>query len=164
MNQVAAALVAWFPGQENGNPLASILFGDINPSGKLPVTFPAVSNQVPASTIEQYPGTNLQVFYSEGLLMGYRWYDQSNVAPQFPFGHGLSYTTFGYSNLTVSAVSPSGQATIEMDVRNTGSRVGTEIVQLYLGFPGLAGEPPKQLKGFKKVFLVPGSSKHVIFN
>jgi beta-glucosidase len=164
IDQVPAALVAWFPGQENGNPLASILFGDVNPSGKLPVTFPASSNQVPANTISQYPGTNLQVFYSEGLLMGYRWYDASNLAPQFPFGHGLSYTTFDYSNLVVSAVSPSGQVTIEMDLKNTGNRVGSEIAQLYLGFPPAAGEPPLQLKGFKKIFLVPGATKHVTFN
>jgi len=161
--QVAATLVAWYPGQENGTALASILFGDVNPSGKLPVTFPAASNQVPANTPAQFPGTNLQVFYSEGMLMGYRWYDASNIAPLYPFGHGLAYTTFSYNNITVGLVSPSGQVTIGCDVRNTGSRSGAEVAQLYLGFPASVGEPPRQLKGFRKVSLAPGASTHITF-
>lgn len=163
-DQIAAALVAWYPGQENGSSLASILFGDSNPSGKLPVTFPAAADQVPANTPTQFPGTNLQVFYSEGLLMGYRWYDAHGVPPMYPFGHGLSYTTFNYSNLTVSAVSPSGQVTIDCDVSNSRSRTGAEIAQLYLRFPAAASEPPRQLKGFKKVMLSPGASSHIAFN
>jgi beta-glucosidase len=163
-SQVAATLVAWYPGQENGTALASILFGDVNPSGKLPVTFPAAANEVPANTPAQFPGTNFQVFYSEGLFMGYRWYDASNIAPRYPFGHGKSYTTFAFSNLTISTVSPSGQITIGCNVRNTGTREGAEVAQLYLGFPGTAGEPPLQLKGFKKTFLAPGASSDLSFN
>jgi len=163
-DQVAAALVAWYPGQENGRPLASILFGDANPSGKLPVTFPASAEQVPANTPAQFPGTNLQVFYSEGLLMGYRWYDSWGIEPLYPFGHGLSYTTFTYSNLNVGPVSSSGQVTITCDVSNSGSRSGAEIAQLYLRFPAAVGEPPRQLKGFKKVLLSPGASSHLTFN
>ena len=106
-NQVAGVLDAWYPGQENGNALAQVLFGDVNPSAKLPVTIPASAGQVCASTAAQWPGLLGHVSYSEGLQVGYRWYDANNVAPLFPFGFGLSYTTFGYSNLTVSAASPS---------------------------------------------------------
>jgi beta-glucosidase len=164
LSQVPAVLVAWYPGQENGNALASILFGDVNPSGKLPITFPANASQVPANTPAQFPGVNGHVSYSEQLLVGYRWYDALVAQPLFPFGHGLSYTTFAYSNLTMGAVSPSGQVSIGCDVYNTGSRAGSEVAQLYLGFPSSAGEPPRQLKGFKKVSLSPGASAHVTFN
>lgn len=164
IDQVPAALVAWYPGQEGADALAQILFGAVNPSGKLPVTFMASSNQVPANTPWQYPGTNNQVIYSEGMLMGYRWYDASNVPPLFPFGFGLSYTTFSYSNLVVGPVSPSGQAQISFDLTNTGPQSGAEVAQLYLGFPSAAAEPPKQLKGFQKVFLAPGQGQRVTLN
>jgi beta-glucosidase len=163
LDQIGAAVVAWYPGQENGRPLAALLFGDTNFSGKLPVTFPMTSNQVPANTPWQFPGTNLTVLYSERLLMGYRWYDASNVVPRFPFGHGLSYTTFGYSNLTVSAVSPAGQVTIGCDVWNSGARTGAEVLQLYLGFPTNCGEPPRQLRGFTRLQLSPGQAGHATF-
>jgi beta-glucosidase len=161
---VAAALVAWYPGQENGHALAKILFGDVNPSGKLPVTFPATASEVPANTPAQFPGVNGHVVYSEGLEIGYRWYDANNITPRFPFGHGLSYTTFGYTNLTVSTVSPAGQVQVGFDLMNTGARAGAEVAQLYLGFPVAAGEPPKLLKGFKKIFLQPGQAQHMTFN
>ena len=163
-NQVAGIVMAWYPGQENGNALAQVLFGDVNPSAKLPVTIPVSSNQVPTSTTAQWPGTNLHASYSEGLEIGYRWYDANNVTPLFPFGFGLSYTTFGYSNLTVSAVSPSGQVQIGFDLTNTGPFMGAEVPQLYLGFPAAAGEPPKLLKGFQKISLSPGQTQHVTFN
>jgi beta-glucosidase len=162
--QVPAALSAWYPGEQGSAALARILFGDVNPSGKLPVTFPAATNQVPANTAWQYPGTNLQVTYSEGLLVGYRWYDAQNVTPLFPFGHGLSYTAFNYRNLAISPVTPGGRATVELDVQNSGGIAGVETVQLYLGFPAAAGEPPRQLKGFQKVSLQPGATSHVAFN
>ena len=161
--QVAASLVAWYPGQENGNALASVLFGDVNPSGKLPVTFPASATQVPVSTAAQFPGVKGHVTYSEGLEVGYRWFDAHNVPPLYPFGHGISYTTFGYSNLSVSAVSPAGQVRVELDVTNTGGRAGAEVVQLYLAFPVAAAEPPKQLKAFRKVLLAAGQTQHVAF-
>jgi beta-glucosidase len=163
-NQVAAVLVAWYPGQENGNALAQVLFGDVNPSAKLPVTIPASANQVPTSTTAQFPGVSGHVSYSEGLLIGYRWYDANNVTPLFPFGYGLSYTTFGYSNLTVSAVGPSGQVQVGFDLTNTGSRTGAEAAELYLGFPAAAGEPPRLLKGFQKISLSPGQTQHATFN
>ena len=98
------------------------------------------------------------------MHIGYRWYDANNVTPLFPFGFGLSYTTFGYSNLTVSAVSPSGQVQIGFDLTNTGMLTGAEVPQLYLGFPAAAGEPPKLLKGFQKISLSPGQTQHVTFN
>ena len=163
-SQAAAILVAWYPGQENGNALAQVLFGDVNPSAKLPVTIPASSNQVPTSTTAQFPGISGHASYSEQMLIGYRWYDANAVSPLFPFGFGLSYTAFGYSNLTVSAVSPSGQVQIGFDLTNIGSRAGAEVPQLYLGFPPAAGEPPKLLKGFQRISLSPGQTRHVTFN
>ncbi len=161
--QIGAAVVAWYPGQENGRPLAALLFGDSNFSGKLPVTFPMTYKQVPANAPWQFPGTNLTVLYSERLLMGYRWYDASNIAPRFPFGHGLSYTTFGYSNLLVSPVSAAGQVVISCDVWNQGSRAGAEVAQLYLGFPANCGEPPRQLRGFTRLQLSPAQAGHATF-
>ena len=119
---------------------------------------------MPTSTTAQWPGINVHAAYSEGLEIGYRWYDANNVTPLFPFGFGLSYTTFGYSNLTVSAVSPSGQVQIGFDLTNTGTLTGAEVPQLYLGFPAAAGEPPKLLKGFQKISLSPGQTQHVTFN
>jgi beta-glucosidase len=163
-SQVAGVLYAWYPGQENGNALAQVLFGDVNPSGKLPITIPASASQVCANTAAQFPGVRGHVYYTEGLQEGYRWYDANNVTPLFPFGFGLSYTTFGYSNLTVSAVSPSGQVQVGFDLSNLGTVAGAEVAQLYLGFPAAANEPPKWLKGFQKVFLTPGQSRHVTFN
>jgi len=163
IGQVAAVVMAWYPGQENGNALAQVLFGDVNPSGKLPVSIPAAADQVPASAAAQFPGVRGHVSYSEKLLVGYRWYDAEGVAPLFPFGHGLSYTTFGYSNLVVGAVSPSGQAQIGFDLTNLGTVAGAEVAQLYLGFPAATGEPPKALKDFQKVALAPGQTQHVTF-
>ena len=130
-SQAGAILMAWYPGQENGNALAQLLFGGVNPSGKLPVTIPASSSQVPASTPAQFPGVLGHTSYSEALQIGYRWYDANNVAPLFPFGYGLSYTTFGYGNLAISSVSPSGQVQISFNVTNTGNVAGAEIPELY---------------------------------
>jgi beta-glucosidase len=163
-NQVAAVVMAWYPGQENGNALAEVLFGDVNPSGRLPVTIPAAASQVPTASTAQFPGVSGHSIYSEGLQIGYRWYDANNVTPLFAFGRGLSYTTFGYSNLTVSAVSPSGQAQIGFDLTNTGITTGAEVPQLYLGFPAAAGEPPRLLKGFQRISLTPGQTQHVVFS
>ncbi len=162
--QVGAIVEAWYPGQENGNALVEVLFGDVNPSGKLPVSIPAQASQTPTATPAQFPGLLGHTAYSEKLQIGYRWYDANNVAPLFPFGCGLSYTTFGYSNLTVGAVSAAGQAQIGFDMSNTGAKAGTEVAQLYLGFPAAAGEPPKLLKGFQRVYLTPGQTQHVTFD
>ncbi|MFC4031300.1 discoidin domain-containing protein [Streptomyces polygonati] len=162
LNQVAGVFEGFYDGQEWGEAIAALLFGDVNPSGHLPVTFPTSLSQVPASTTAQWPGANGVVNYSEGLDVGYRWYDAKNVAPLFPFGFGLSYTTFAYSNLQVGALA-NGQATVTATVTNTGSRAGADVAQLYIGDPGTAGEPPHQLKGFKRISLNPGASGTVSF-
>jgi beta-glucosidase len=161
LNQVPSVLEAWYPGQEDGNAVAALLFGDFTPSGKLPVTFPASDNQVPASTPQQYPGVNGNAVYSEGLQVGYRWYDAQGQTPLFPFGYGLSYTTFAFSHLTVSPRAADGSVHVGVDVSNTGKRSGAEVAQVYLTFPSAAGEPPHQLKGFQKVHLDPGMTRHV---
>ena len=155
LSDVPAILEAWYPGEEDGNVVADLVFGDVNPCGKLPLTFPAAENQTPASTPEQYPGVKGTATYSEKLQVGYRWYDAQNVTPLFPFGFGLSYTNFGFANL---AVSPS---TVAVDVTNTGTREGAEVVQVYVAAPQFSGEPPKQLKGFAKVILKPGETRRV---
>ncbi|GAA4623949.1 glycoside hydrolase family 3 C-terminal domain-containing protein [Actinoallomurus vinaceus] len=162
LNQVSGVLEGWYSGQEVGNALAAILFGDVSPSGKLPVTFPASLNDVPAHTTAQWPGNGSQVQYSEGVDVGYRWYDAKNITPLFPFGYGLSYTTFSFSNLQVGALG-SGGSTVTATVTNTGSRAGAEVVQLYAGAPASTGEPPHQLKGFQRIELQPGQSQTVQF-
>jgi beta-glucosidase len=162
LNQVAGVFEGFYDGQDWGTAIAALLFGDVNPSGHLPVTFPTSLSAVPASTPAQWPGTNGQVQYSEGLDIGYRWYDAGNVTPLFPFGFGLSYTTFSYSNLHVGALT-GNQATVTATVTNTGSRAGTDVAQLYVGDPAAAGEPPHQLKGFQRVTLNPGAAATVTF-
>jgi len=163
LNQVAGVFEGFYDGQEWGTAIAALLFGDVDPSGKLPVTFPTSLTALPASTAAQWPGTNSQINYSEGLDVGYRWYDAQNVTPLFPFGYGLSYTSFSYSNLHAGALS-NGQATVTATVTNTGSRAGTDVAQLYVADPAAAGEPPHQLKGFQRVTLNPGASATVTFN
>jgi beta-glucosidase len=157
-----AILQAWYPGEEDGNALAALLFGDVNPSGKLPVTFPRTETQTPAAQPERYPGVNGTATYSEGLQVGYRWYDAQGQEPLFPFGFGLSYTSFAFSRLRVSPA-PGGSATVEVDVTNTGQRTGAEVAQVYLTDPAATGEPPKQLKGFSKITLRPGERRHLRF-
>jgi beta-glucosidase len=160
-DQVPAILEAWYPGQEDGNAVAALLFGDVNPSGKLPVTFPQAGGDVPANTPQQYPGVNGTVTYSEGLQVGYRWYDSQNIQPLYPFGFGLSYTNFAYSNLTVSSAPHGGYVDVGVDVTNTGQRSGADVAQVYVSFPTAAGEPPQQLKGFQRVTLSAGQRQHV---
>ena len=160
LDQVSAVLEAWYPGEEDGHAVADVLFGRTSPGGKLPITFPKAEADVPAHTPEQYPGVNGVATYSEKLLVGYRWYDAQKIAPLFPFGFGLSYTTFKLANLKISGPS-SGTVTVESDITNTGQREGADVVQVYVGFPSNAGEPPKQLTGFQRVTLRPGQSQHV---
>jgi beta-glucosidase len=162
LSQVAGVFEGFYDGQDWGTAIAALLFGDVNPSGKLPVTFPTSLSAVPASTPAQWPGTNNQVQYSEGLDIGYRWYDATNTTPLFPFGFGLSYTNFSYSNIHVGAMSGT-TATVTATVTNTGSRAGTDVAQLYVGDPAAAGEPPHQLKGFQRVTLNAGASATVTF-
>jgi beta-glucosidase len=151
----------WYPGQEDGNAIAALLYGDVNFSGKLPVTFPQSLADVPAHTTAQWPGQNNQVQYSEGVDVGYRWYDSQNKTPLYPFGYGLSYTTFSYSNLTVGQPDGSGNVAVGFDVTNTGSRAGADVAQVYVGEPAATGEPPESLRGFQRVQLSPGQTQHV---
>jgi beta-glucosidase len=163
LSQVAAVVDAWYPGESNGTALASVLYGNTDPSGHLPVTFPESLSQVPAHTPQQFPGVNGKVHYSEGLDVGYRWYDSQNITPMFPFGYGLSYTTFGFKNLHITPATGSSAVTVTAKVTNTGSVAGSDVAQLYLGDPAVAGEPPRQLKGFQRVTLNPGKSTTVTF-
>lgn len=168
IDKVPAVLEAWYPGEEDGNVVADVLFGDVNPSGKLPLTFPRVLTDVAANTSAQYPGVDKVAHYVEGLLVGYRHYDAKKIEPLFPFGFGLSYTTFDFKNLKVSRSSVPAQdlgaITVEATLRNTGKRAGAEVAQLYIGYPASTGEPPHQLKGFQKLMLKPGQSGHVRFS
>ena len=158
-DKVAAIVEAWYPGQTSGTAIAKTLYGDVDPSGRLPVTFPADASQGPTSDPQRYPGTNNVVQYSERLNVGYRYYDVNNQKPLFPFGYGLSYTSFALSNLRIGCGTGGSSATV--DVRNAGQRGGTQTIQLYTGFPSKAGEPPRQLKSFTKVALQPGQTKTV---
>jgi beta-glucosidase len=160
LDKVAGVIEAFYPGQEAGSSIARLLFGDANPSGKLAMTFPANKYQGPATFFLDYPGDGMTVNYSEGVWVGYRWYDANNQEPLFPFGYGLSYTTFRYGDLQIER-SGDAQATVKLQITNTGIREGAEVVQLYLGSPAAAAEPPKQLKSFEKVLLKPGEGKLV---
>jgi beta-glucosidase len=157
-----AILQSWYGGQEAGNALADILFGDVTPSGKLPTTLPMRLADNPAFI--NYPGENGEVFYGEGLFVGYRYYDKKEIAPLFPFGHGLSYTTFAYDNLRLngSEFGPGDEIVVSLDVTNTGQRAGQEVVQLYLrDEASRLVRPPQELKAFAKVALEPGETKAV---
>ena len=161
---VPAIVQAWYSGQDDGNVIADVLFGNINPSGKLPVTFSRTREEMPVAAAEQYPGLNGRGLYSEGVFVGYRHFDKNNIAPQFAFGHGLSYTTFDYSNIKVSRnrIKPGESLTVELQVKNTGRREGAEVVQLYLqDLKASVPRPVKELKGFEKVLLRPGQMKLV---
>ena len=169
VDKVPAILEAWYPGEEDGNAVSAILFGEVNPSGKLPITFPKQLADLPANTPGQYPGVKGAANYSEGVFVGYRHFDAENIEPLFPFGYGLSYTTFAYKNLSISPKNISttfesdGAVAVDVDVANTGERSGEEVVQLYIGFPSTDAipQPPAQLKGFEKVALKPERSHRV---
>ncbi|MBS2964372.1 glycoside hydrolase family 3 C-terminal domain-containing protein, partial [Actinocrinis puniceicyclus] len=163
LNSVAGVFANWYPGQEVGTAMAALIFGTANPSGKLPVTFPGSLSQVPAQTQAQWPGTSAGVTYSEGVDIGYRWYQAKNITPAFPFGFGLSYTDFSFSNLSVGAFNADGAATVTATVTNTGSRAGADVAQMYVNDPAASGNPPQQLAGFQRVNLTPGQSATVSF-
>jgi beta-glucosidase len=160
LSQVRGVIEAWYPGQNDGNAIAAVLFGDVNPSGKLPVTFPQSLAQVPASTATQWPGVGGKVQYSEGTLVGYRWYTTKGITPLFPFGYGLSYTSFAFSHLVVRP-SRGGGYQVSANVTNTGQRTGADVAQLYAGDPASTGEPAEGLKGFQRVTLRPGETTRV---
>ena len=163
LSSVKGVLEAWYPGQEDGTAIAALLFGAADPSGHLTVTFPVSLSQVPASTTAQWPGENGTVQYSEGVDVGYRWYDANGLTPLFPFGYGLSYTSFSYSDLTIGTLAAGGAATVTARVTNTGSRAGADVAQLYVTDPSASGQPPRQLEGFSRVSLQPGASQTVTF-
>ena len=167
IGQVGAALEIWYPGIRGAQAAANILFGDVNPSAKLPVTFPKSDADLPHPQIPGFdliPGggrgmrgrmPDFDIDYTEGLKVGYKWFDAENKQPLFAFGHGLSYTTFAYSGLKASIDS------VSFTVRNTGKRAGAEIAEVYAGLPAVANEPPKRLVAWDKVTLAPGESKTV---
>jgi beta-glucosidase len=163
LSSVAGVLEAWYPGQQDGTAIASLLFGSSDPSGHLTVTFPTSLSQVPASTAAQWTGQNGTVQYSEGIDVGYRWYDTKGLTPLFPFGYGLSYTSFSFSNLKVGTLPAGGAATVTATVTNTGSRAGADVAQLYVSDPSASGQPPRQLEGFARVSLAAGASQTVTF-
>lgn len=157
-----AILEAWYAGQEQGSAIARVLFGDVNPSGKLPLTFPRCETETPVSTPAQFPGVDNAVHYSEGIFIGYRGYEKFGIVPQYPFGFGLSYTTFSYANLRTNRDSfRSGESiTVQVDVTNTGARAGDEIVQMYVGYPeSSVARAPQELKGFCHISLGAGETK-----
>jgi beta-glucosidase len=163
LNSVAGVFENWYGGGETGAAMAALIFGTVNPSGKLPVTFPASLSQVPAQTTAQWPGTPTGPVYSEGVNIGYRWYQSQNITPAFPFGFGLSYTKFSFSNLNVGAFNANGTATATATITNTGSVAGADVAQLYVGDPAASQDPPEQLAGFQRVTLNPGASTTVTF-
>ena len=173
-NKVPTIMQVWFLGSEAGNSIASVLTGDANPSGKLPFTFPVALSDVPAHKFGEsgYPGIKREgsdiwdVTYDESIFVGYRWYDKEGVKTLFPFGHGLSYTTFKYGKATLdkTEMKADGTITVSVPVTNTGKRSGAEVVQLYIrDKKSSLPRPDKELKGFSKVMLQPGETKTVTF-
>ncbi len=171
LNSVKAILESWYPGQRGGEAIANILFGDVNPSGKLPISFPKSESDLPHLTIPAPPPSNqpanedllptpvfIDANYTEGLKVGYRWYDAQNKDPLFSFGFGLSYTSFSYSQLKVT---PGKPVQVSFVVKNTGPRAGAEVAEVYLGLPASTNEPPKRLVAWEKVQLDPGQSRTV---
>jgi len=158
---------SWYNGSENGNALADVLIGKINPSGKLPFTFPAQLKDSPAHALDAYPGENLQVNYKEGILVGYRWFDTKKIEPLYCFGYGLSYTDYKYSGFFTNKKSynPSENITATLKVKNTGKYAGKETVQLYVSKTGsVVDRAEKELKAFKKIEIAPGETANVTLN
>ena len=172
LGSVKAVLETWYPGARGGEAIANILFGDVNPSGKLVLSFPKSEDDLPHPVLQGPPPLPagqkaadplapyglFDVDYTEGLKVGYRWYDAENKEPLFPFGFGLSYSSFAYSNLHVASAK---QVSVTFTLKNTSQRAGAEVAQVYLGLPASAGEPPKRLVGWKKVKLAPGEAQEV---
>ena len=162
LQNVAAIVLAWYPGQECGNAIADVLFGNVSPSGKLPQTFPAHLEDTP--TFLTFPGENGKIRYDDGIFVGYRYYEKKQITPLFPFGFGLSYTTFAYSELRLSAQEITSGDTLQaaIDITNTGELRGQEVVQLYIrDITARLHRPEKELKAFAKVALEPGERQTV---
>jgi beta-glucosidase len=168
LDKVSAILEAWYPGIRGGEAVARVIFGDVNPSGKLPVTFPKTEADLPQAKVAgmlvtesgqpKQQTTPFDINYTEGLKVGYKWFEAESKEPLFPFGFGLSYTTFSYSALEVT---PGEELRVSFSVRNTGSRAGAEVAQVYATLPSSAGEPFKRLVGWEKITLAAGESKTV---
>ncbi|KVS32406.1 glycoside hydrolase family 3 C-terminal domain-containing protein [Burkholderia cepacia] len=154
---VHGVLEAWYPGAQGGQAIADLLFGDANPSGRLPLTFPKQEADLPQPAIDP---SRTQTIYAEGLAYGYRWFDAKAIEPLFPFGYGLSYTTYALSALSARA-DAAGNVTVGVTVTNTGARAGAQTVQIYAALPASLGEPPKRLVGWTKVALQPGEARTV---
>jgi beta-glucosidase len=166
VNSVPSIVQAWYNGTEAGNALASVLFGDVNPSGKLPFTFPVQLKDNSAHAVGEYPGDKVNEKYNESIFVGYRWFDKQKIKPLFAFGHGLSYTTFEYGKPVADKklLHNDGTVTFTVKVKNTGTRKGKEVVQLYISDQNSSlPRPEKELKGFSKVELEPGEEKTVTF-
>ena len=165
VKQVGAVLQLWYPGDALGPAVTRLLFGDASPGGRLPITFPRDETQGPVTRMRNYPGLTAadgsldKAYFDEGLLTGYRWFDAKNQTPLFPFGHGLSYSNIEISNVKLDA--GAAQPGVTATLRNRGTRSDSEVLQVYLGFPSNAGEPPKRLAAFTKVALAPGASQQV---
>jgi len=161
LQKVKAVLLAGYPGQEGGTALAQILFGEVNPSSKLP--YSCIQSQNVSPGFKNYRNPDLKVPYSEGVFVGYKYYEKNNIKPLFPFGYGLSYTTFAYSDIQV-AKKGKREFVVSATIQNTGTREGEEVVQLYLGQKNCKVERPlKELRGFGKIGLKPGEKKTVEF-
>lgn len=166
INDVPAIVQSWYNGTESGTALASILTGDANPSGKLPFTFPVKLDDNGAHKLGDYPGVNKEATYHESIFVGYRWIDKEKIKPLFPFGHGLSYTTFEYGKASADnkEMTADGKISFSVSVKNTGNCEGAEVVQLYISdLKSSLPRPVKELKGFEKVNLKPGEEKTVTF-
>ncbi|MET0289098.1 MAG: glycoside hydrolase family 3 C-terminal domain-containing protein [Pseudoxanthomonas sp.] len=158
LDRVAGVVQNWYPGEEAGNAIAALLYGDIDATGRLPVSFPRGEDHPFLLDAARFPGTNSEAAYDEGLLVGYRGYHATGEKPLFPFGYGLSYTTFALSEFALRPAAGQHVPSASVRVTNTGKRAGTQTVQLYLTYPASAGEPPRQLVGFAQAMLAPGAS------
>jgi beta-glucosidase len=169
VNDVEAVLMCWYGGMEAGHAITSVLFGDVSPSGRLPLTFPRRLEDSPAhstSNRRAYPGDKeKKVYYDEGIYVGYRWFDQEKIEPLFPFGFGLSYTQFEFGSISLDRASvskPEDTVVASLEVTNSGARTGAEVVQVYArDLDASVDRPPKQLVGFEKVWLQAGESTEV---
>ncbi len=159
LSHVAGVLEAWYPGEQDGAAIAAILSGRVDPSGRLPLSFPANLSHEPSTNPQQFPGVDLSVNFSSNLAIGYRWYQVHHYAPLFPFGFGLDYTKFALS--AASLVHRGNHVVVRVRVRNSGARTGATVVQAYVRYPNSAGEPPEQLRAFTRVTLLPKTSKLV---
>jgi beta-glucosidase len=160
--KVAGILEAWYGGQMVGPAIAQVLTGVVDPSGRLPVSIPATPWQTPASLVSQFPGRHGVVNFSGLSDLGYRWYQSSSLTPAYPFGYGLSYTSFSWSNISIKHSGSGVRVTVR--VTNTGTRAGVDVAQVYVAYPGGLGEPPEQLRGIGRVDLAPGASKDLVIS